>query len=143
MRNSAGIVADGDRDRDRAGKFKADQSRRQGKPGTLDTDFLPLLFVRDSETIQHGTRPEKSEPIRKGNAAGKDYLSSETMPEHWTNTADPSRPYSELLKAIHAKLICHQLGRNASKGPGQPQKAIEANYSHGKPETLEEYHSRK
>ena len=86
MRNSAGIIADGDRDRDPAGKFKADYCRRQGKPGTLDTDFLTASFrPRPYSTEQRPETLRRSEKARQHDN-GSVKPSSETEPEFFERT---------------------------------------------------------
>jgi hypothetical protein len=79
MRISAGIVADGDKDRDSAGDNQHGNAKALRndpeliQPGTLDTDFLTLLFVRDHTARNTAGDPA---PIRKDHAAEKNKPSS-------------------------------------------------------------------
>ena len=92
MRISAGIVADGDQDRagKRQGPYKRilPETLRRSEPGTLDTDFLPLLFVRDHTARNNGRRPcaDQSRPCSR-----KNKKPSAPTPEHWKARADSNR----------------------------------------------------
>ena len=116
-RSEPGTLADGDRDRDPAGKFKADYCRRPWsdpeliRPGTLDTDFN-RFFSSGTPTRNKDRRPsaDQSRPCSRNEKTlnrhlGRSERPSAPTPEHWTNRADSSRPYSGIFQAIRADYI--------------------------------------